>query len=173
MVRAWVSALSLALLTVATSAPAQDLAVTIHADDARMTLRGRDNPLKAYQRGVDALFIGDYADAVEALRIYVRAYPEDSGGHLALGVAFMGTGAYADARVPLERVVANPNPPASAHLQLGLAYLRLGEIERAQAQRTALARMHRLCSSECDDYQTARVGRALDELTRAIELAPN
>ncbi|GAN00364.1 hypothetical protein U91I_04030 [alpha proteobacterium U9-1i] len=143
----------------------------VEQTDQRMTsaMRGLDDPLRAYQRGVDALFEGDYQNAVDALRIYVRQFPDDLGGNLALGVAFMGNGQYEAARPQLQRAVNQPNPPISALLQLGLANVRLNDPDEAQTQRNALARRLRRCGDSCDQYERDRIVRAIDEIDRALQ----
>lgn len=136
----------------------------------RMTssLRGLNDPLAAYQRGVDALFEGDYQTAVDALRIYVSANPDDPGGNLAFGVALVGNGQNQAAIAPLERVVRGDNPPISARVHLGLAYARLGQDGEARSQRNVLARRLRQCRSECDQFDQDRIARAIDVLDQAI-----
>lgn len=136
----------------------------------RMTssLRGLNDPLAAYQRGVDALFEGDYQTAVDALRIYVASNPDDPGGNLAFGVALVGNGQNEAAIAPLERVVNGANPPISAHVHLGLAHARLGHDDDARAQRNILARRLRQCRSDCDQFDQDRIARAIDVLDQAM-----
>ena len=137
----------------------------------RMTsaLRGLNDPLAAYQRGIDALFEGDYQTAVDAMRIYVNANPQEPGGLLAFGVALVGNGQDEAAIDPLQRVIRAANPPISAHVHLGIAYARLGQTDNARAQRNALARRLRQCGADCDQFDRDRISRAIDVLDQAID----
>lgn len=166
--------LAFCLLAVsATSALAQGV-VDVEAQPAetrqRMTssMRGLDHPLRAYQRGIDALFHHDYQAAVDALRVYVAAYPDDPGGNLALGVAFVGNGENRAAIAPLERVLRAGDAPISAHAHLGLAHARLGNAAEARAHRNVLARRLRQCRSTCDQTDRDRISRAIDAVDQAI-----
>lgn len=162
--RLWLIAFALAQ-----SAPTAFAQTIESAATGQIALTAQTEPLRAYQYGVDALFGGDYERAIAALLIYARAYPDEPGGNLALGLAFMGNGDVAAATAPLERAVRAANPPISAHLQLGLAYALLDDTERAARQRDALALRLQRCRAVCDAFDQDRVERALAQLDFAIE----
>jgi tetratricopeptide (TPR) repeat protein len=141
---------------------------TLTSSDQVMRDRRRRDPLRAYQDGMDALFVGNYESAITYLRVTHEAFPDDPNVSYALGLAFFGLGDFPNARAPLEHAVNRENAPASARLRLGLTYLALGERGQATAQQEALSGMLAACG--CDDYERDRITTALGALSDALAI---
>ena len=94
-----------------------------------------------YYRAVTRGRRGEFAGAVDDLRIVVAARPDLKQATREMGVALVQTGRYEEALAWLKRAQWDADSEAQASLFLGLAQLRLGHRENARAHfRRAAAR---------------------------------
>lgn len=143
------------------------LAAALAAPGAEPPPPGDDPVASAYRAGSEALERGDWAAAMEELRLVVERRPWDDEAHNRLGYASRRSGDYDLALRHYYRAL-ELNPYHRGALEyLGEAYLELG---RPQEARQLLQRLEQVCRQAAAEPEHWREGcEEWTELAAAVE----
>ncbi len=113
-----------------------------------------------HNAGVEAIGVGNFATAEATLDQLVRRNPTTTDANFLLALAKIGLGKWDEAKTHLEiAVVKEPKRP-EPKTRLGLAYVKLNDLDRAKAQRVALAGLDGDCKKACPDAKWIAEGIA-------------
>jgi tetratricopeptide (TPR) repeat protein len=105
------------------------------ADEYRVVVRQDPTDPTALAAEVKVLVDATaYTDALSPAREYVRHKPDDSSGHVLLGMVYRGLGDYAKAEPELELGAAKAPEDFEARYQLGFVLAKLGKPDQALPQ---------------------------------------
>jgi tetratricopeptide (TPR) repeat protein len=111
-----------------------------------------------------------FTDALAPARAYVRQKPDDSSGHVLLGMVYRGLGEYPQAEPELELGALRDPGDFEAHYQLGFVLARLGKADQALPQLRKAVALNP--GDKSAQFQLAAVLRALgqnQEAERIVE----
>lgn len=106
-----------------------------------------------------------YTEALSPAREYVRQKPEDSSGHVLLGMVYRGLGDYAKAEPELQTGVARASDDFEARYQLGFVLAKLGKPDQALPQLRKAVALNP--GDKSAKFQLAAVLRALGQSQEA------
>jgi tetratricopeptide (TPR) repeat protein len=109
-----------------------------------------------------------YTDALAPARAYVHQKPDDSSGHVLLGMVYRGLGEYAEAEPELELGAVKDAGDFEAHYQLGFVLAKLGKPDQALHQLRQAVALNP--GDKSAQFQLAAVLRALGQNQEAEKI---
>ncbi|HYE46514.1 MAG TPA: tetratricopeptide repeat protein [Caulobacter sp.] len=128
------------------------------------------DPAAEYQKGVDAISAGKWKDAQRAFGRVTEAAPKVPEGWFMLGFAKAGGGDLKGARKAYEKAVKLKPDDIAARRELGVTLAKLGEVDKARAELTALEARAAACAGACPD--AALLTLSIAEIKGALAPAP-
>jgi tetratricopeptide (TPR) repeat protein len=139
------------------------------ADEYRAVVRQDATDTSALAAEVKALVdVTAYTDALAPAREYVRQKPDDSSGHVLLGMVYRGLGDYAKAEPELELGAAKAPDDFEAHYQLGFVLAKLGKPDQALPQLRKAVALNG--GDKSAQFQLAAVLRAVGQNEEAAKI---
>lgn len=109
-----------------------------------------------------------YTDALAPARAYVRQKPDDSSGHVLLGMVYRGLGEYPEAQPELELGAVRDPDDFEAHYQLGFVLARLRKPDQALPQLRKAVALNP--GDKSAQFQLAAVLRTLGQTQEAEKI---
>jgi tetratricopeptide (TPR) repeat protein len=125
---------------------------------------------KPIEWGVAALQANDYAKAEEIFADNLRYNSSNPTLRFYMGVAKMNLGKWDEARGYLKTAARELRKSPDPKSRLGVTYAKLGDVERAQAQRQHLVKMAEACKGTCK--QSAYIADGIRLIDEAIAAGP-
>jgi tetratricopeptide (TPR) repeat protein len=139
------------------------------ADEYRVAVREDPTDTVALVAEVKALVDATgYAEALLPAREYVGQKPDDSTGHVLLGMVYRGLGDYANAELELELGAAKAPDDFEARYQLGFVLAKLGKPDQALPQLRKAVALNP--GDKSAQFQLAAVLRALGQTEEADKI---
>jgi tetratricopeptide (TPR) repeat protein len=139
------------------------------ADEYRVVVRQDPTDTVALVAEVKALVDATgYTEALLPAREYVRQKPDDSSGHVLLGMVYRGLGDYAKAEPELELGAAKAPDDFEARYQLGFVLAKLGKPDQALPQLRKAVALNP--GDKSAQFQLAAVLRALGQREEADKI---
>ncbi len=134
-----------------------------------------------WEEGVSAFRSGNYAQAAEEFRTVVEDQPDWPGGHRMLGQSLLKLGRSQEALTHLRKAYDLQPDDVAIQMILGQAYVQsrryrdaselLGKVNVASLPKAQQGPLHQMRAVAYD--KTGQTDRAMQELSRAVQLSPN
>ena len=124
------------------------------------------DPVAEYRSGITAFEAHDYKKAVTAFKRVVAVAPEHAPAQYLLGASFIALGDFKHAVRPLEAAAKADPTLLDAQRDLAISYAKMGQIEKATAQRDLIQAKQLACAGTCP--QAAALDAALGAVNAAL-----
>ncbi len=124
------------------------------------------DPVAEYRSGITAFEAHDYKKAVTAFKRVIAVAPDHAPAQYLLGASFIGLGDYKHAVRPLEAAFKADPTMLDAQRDLAISYAKLGQADKAAAQRDLIQAKQTACAGTCP--QAAALDAALSAVNAAL-----